>query len=125
MKKMFFIFILIFPILLFSKGNHGKYNSMVDNNSHGHKIIKQKHIPYGLYKRCEKTGKGLPPGWEKKLKRGEVLDKELYICSEPAPPYIIKRFPKCYDCETIIIGDKIVRLIKATKEIIDILELDR
>ena len=124
MKKILFILLSMFVVTLFAKKPHAQNGDRFINN-HGHKVIKKKHIPYGLYKRYEKTGKGLPPGWEKKLKRGEILDEELYEYCEPAPAYIVKRFPKCSECETVIIGDKIVRLIRATKEIIDILELDR
>lgn len=75
---------------------------------------KQKSIPPGLQKKVER-GKELPPGWQKKIARGEVLDAELYQHGSILVP------ADKNGISTIKIGDKRIRLIDSTREIVDIL----
>lgn len=81
----------------------------------------QKQLPPGLEKKYERTGE-LPPGWQKKLIKGEVLDGELYEAS-----IHIFELPKGYKMkpkegtEFLQIEDRIIRIKKDTKEILDIL----
>ncbi|MBO1926828.1 hypothetical protein J3998_04505 [Thiomicrorhabdus sp. 6S2-11] len=72
-------------------------------------------LPHGLNKRSEKTGKPLPPGWQKKLHRGEVMDREVYEHGKVMGPVDID------GRVTISIDGKLVRLYQHTREIIDIL----
>jgi len=76
---------------------------------------KQKNLPPGLQKKVER-GKELPPGWQKKIARGEVLDLELYKHGKILFPADINGI------STIKIGDKKIRLIDSTREIVDILD---
>ena len=76
---------------------------------------KQKSLPPGLQKKIER-GKELPPGWQKKIARGEVLDIEIYKRGKVLVPADIN------DITTIQVEDKTIRLIKSTREIVDILE---
>jgi hypothetical protein len=60
-------------------------------------------------------GGSLPPGWKKKLAKGAVLDKNIYDQG---------RIIKAIDSKGIItvrVDDKVVRLYKASREIVDIL----
>lgn len=76
---------------------------------------KQKDLPPGLQKKAQK-GKELPPGWQKKLKKGEILDQEIIDCSTTITPINNEGII------TIKIEDKIVKLVKDTKKIVEILE---
>ena len=75
---------------------------------------KSKHLPPGLQKKAAQ-GKPLPPGWQKKLARGSHLDRTVYQQSHVVVPLDSKGLI------TISVGGKLLRLHKATREIIDIL----
>ena len=75
---------------------------------------KEQDLPPGLQKKVERGGE-LPPGWEKKLKAGEILDQEIYEKG------IVVKPVDGDGVITIKIDDKIIRLIEATREIIDVL----
>lgn len=84
---------------------------------------KKKGLPPGLKKKAAK-GKDLPPGWEKKIARGEVLDLEVYKKSEPIPGELIKILPPLQEGTILIkVEGKIIRLMEATKTILDVFEL--
>lgn len=77
---------------------------------------KQKPLPRGLQMKLDRGG-SLPPGWERKVVRGEVLDESLLEQSEIAVPV---------DSDgllTVRIGGKLIKVIEATREIIDVVEL--
>lgn len=108
MKK---LIILLLSIVLVSPALAKKEN----------KYKKQKALPPGLEKKVERTGQ-LPPGWQKKLNKGEVLDPMLY---EIGKKNIVK--PEDYSLkpklgtEVLKIENRIIRIKKDTKEILDIL----
>ena len=81
----------------------------------GAKNDKQKSLPPGLQKKVER-GKELPPGWQKKIARGEVLDAELFGRSKVLVP------ADTNGISTIQVGDKKLRLLESTREILDILD---
>lgn len=81
----------------------------------GAKNYKQKTIPPGLQKNIQR-GKELPPGWQKKLAKGEILDKEIFNRGIIIVP------PDINGLMTIQVEDKLIRLIKSTRKIVDILE---
>lgn len=76
---------------------------------------KEKHLNRGMQKRLER-GKGLPPGWQKKLVVGERLDREVYDHGVVVEPLNIRGEI------TIEVDQRLIRLHKATMEIIDILK---
>ncbi|GAA4651368.1 hypothetical protein GCM10023116_36520 [Kistimonas scapharcae] len=76
---------------------------------------KDKGLPPGLQKKVE-SGKSLPPGWEKKLEVGGKLDKDLYkqgkvVLTNPDKGTV-----------TLELDGKLVRVLKNTREIVDILD---
>lgn len=76
---------------------------------------KEKGLPPGLQKKAAR-GEALPPGWQKKLARGEVLDPKVYKQGKvvvPADPRGII---------TIRIDDRLLKIHKDTRKIIDILK---
>lgn len=71
-------------------------------------------LPPGLQKKAER-GKPLPPGWQKKLQVGAILDDDIYhhgvvIRPRDRDGYI-----------TIRVDNEIIRLVDATREIVEIL----
>jgi len=76
---------------------------------------KDKQLPPGLEKKVAK-GKPLPPGWQKKLAKGEVLDIKVYRHSTVIVPVDSRGLV------TVRVEGKLIRLIKATREIIEILK---
>lgn len=71
-------------------------------------------LPPGLQKKMERGGE-LPPGWQKKLAKGQVLDMDLYEYGSV--------YPYGEEYERVYIEDKVVTVIRNTREIIDILDL--
>jgi hypothetical protein len=76
---------------------------------------KAKPLPSGLQKKLDK-GQSLPPGWQKKLIVGERLDSSIYQQGDVVVPLDSKGLL------TISLEGKLVRLVKATQEIVEILE---
>ena len=76
---------------------------------------KPRLLPGGLQKKVEK-GQPLPPGWEKKLKVGGRLDNAIYQQGDIVLPLDSKGLL------TIRLEGKLVRLVQATREIVEILD---
>ena len=77
---------------------------------------KNKPLPQGLQMKLERGG-SLPPGWQKKLVKGQVLEEPIYKQSEVVIPI---------DSEgmlTVRIEGKLIKIIEATREIIEIVDL--
>ncbi|MCD6051694.1 MAG: hypothetical protein K0Q55_3103 [Verrucomicrobia bacterium] len=86
---------------------------------------KPKDLPPGLQKKIARGGQ-LPPGWEKKMVQGEIMPVEVYKECHPLPPeLVVKLPPPPKGVITVTIGGKIVRLMEATREILDIFEVGR
>ncbi len=87
---------------------------------------KQKGLPPGQKKRL-KSGKGLSPGWQKKLAAGEVLSESDYQHSAPVSWESVTEYHYHYPPlqpheELVRIEGKIIRLMRNTREIIEVLE---
>ena len=70
-------------------------------------------LPPGLEKNVEQ-GKPLPPGWQKKLRVGHILDRDIYRHGR-----VLHRDGRYI---TLGIEDRRVRLIENTLEIVEILD---
>ncbi len=99
------------------------------DDGHGHKQgkYKDKHkgkykdLPPGLQKKVARGG-DLPPGWQKKLARGEVVDDAVWRESRRLPPDLLDRLgPLPRDTEIRYVEDKVYRVMRNTREIVDIL----
>ena len=73
---------------------------------------KNKGLPPGLQKKVERN-QSLPPGWQKKLQKGTSLDPAVYEQGTVRP--VGDRYEEVY------IEDKVIKVIKKTREIIDII----
>jgi len=88
-----------------------------------HRGKKPKQLPPGLAKKVAR-GEQLPPGWQKKCVVGQIMPVEVYEKTHPLPPeLVVKLPPPPPDTVTITIGGKVVRLMKATLEILDVFDV--
>ncbi|WP_394176663.1 hypothetical protein [Thalassotalea litorea] len=71
-------------------------------------------LPKGLEKKV-KQGKALPPGWQKKLMPGEILSHDIYRHRDIIVPV------DTHGIVTVRIDGKLIRLVDASREIIEIL----
>ena len=84
---------------------------------------KQKELPPGLQKKVARGGT-LPPGWQKKVARGEVMSDDVYRHSTPLPKEVLIKLPPPPRGTILVkVEGKVVRLLEATKTIIDVLDL--
>jgi hypothetical protein len=96
---------------------------------HGQTVVKEekgkkkKSLPPGLKKKVARGGE-LPPGWQKKVAKGEVLDADIYSHSKKVPYELIKDLEQQpEDTELIKVEGKIIRILKATRSILDEFDL--
>ncbi len=92
-----------------------------------HKDGKQKPLPPGLQKKAAR-GKELPPGWQTKIARGEVMPETIYAAGRPLTAETRKQWRLPADPRgtvTIDVDGEIVRVVQATREIVDILRGNR
>lgn len=129
-KKVFLSMVVISLSSSIMLANPNKNNDDYEDSHKKHKEKKNKDkkpekswerkapssLPYGLQKRSENTGKPLPPGWQKKLKPGAIMDREVYEHGR-----IVQPLDK-NGLLTISVEGKLVRLYQDTREIIEILK---
>jgi hypothetical protein len=66
----------------------------------------------------------LPPGWQKKITRGEVLPETVYAQAQPLPEVVIRKLPPPpAGTILVILDDKVLRLLEATRTTVDVFEL--
>ncbi len=99
------------------KGYVEGYGGKGKSDKHG------KPLPPGLAKKVAR-GERLPPGWQKKCVVGQVMPAEVYQKTHPVPPeLVVKLPPPPPDTVTVTVGGKVVRLAKATLEILDVFDV--
>jgi hypothetical protein len=103
------------------------------------KEIMQQHVADIRAVQSKKTGPGkappsgrtqkaapsakLPPGWQKKIVRGEVLPPTVYAQAQPLPEVVIRKLPPPPAGTILVTLDgKVVRLLEATRTIVDVFE---
>ena len=80
-------------------------------------------LPPGLQKKLDRGGE-LPPGWQKKLSAGQVMEKAVYEQAEPLPRNVFMTLPpQPRETEIVTIEDKVVRVMKDTRRILDVFGL--
>ena len=69
-------------------------------------------------------GGSLPPGWQKKVTRGEVMDYEVYNNAITLPEELLIRLSTIPKGTVLLqVGNKIVKVIEASREIVDLFEM--
>jgi hypothetical protein len=82
-----------------------------------------RNLPPGLAKKYRRTG-DMPPGWTKKVQVGQPLPAEYERYVQPLPRELHDSVrQESLGVEVIRIGQKVLRLEKATRTILDVLEL--
>jgi len=81
-------------------------------------------LPPGLAKKVARGGK-LPPGWQNKCVPGEIMAPQVYEQCHPLPPELVMKLPAPLGSTiTVAVDGKIVRLVKATLEILDVFNVN-
>jgi len=82
-----------------------------------------KAVPPGLTKKAARKEK-LPPGWQKTIARGAVLPRTVYAQAQPLPEVVIRKLPPPPAGTLLVLLDgKVLRLLEATRTIVDVFEL--
>ena len=97
-------------------------NSKEVNSGGGKGKDKQRALPQGLQKKLDRGGQ-LPPGWEKKVVAGEVLDYELYRHSERLPYDLDRELGRAAGEEYRRVGNKVVRMLEGDATVIDVIDI--
>ncbi len=83
-----------------------------------------KQLPPGLSKKVARGGK-LPPGWQRTCVVGEILPADVYDQCHALPPDLVVKLPPGPEPTlTVTIGGKVVRLLKATREVLDVFDVN-
>lgn len=78
-------------------------------------------LPPGLAKKNK-----IPPGWQKKLARGERIPDDVWSHRVPLPREIESKLPRLEDgVVRVRIDDRVVRVAERTREVLDIIDLAR
>ncbi|PLX48348.1 MAG: hypothetical protein C0613_11325 [Desulfobulbaceae bacterium] len=105
-----------------------RYDDKDDGSAYAGKGKRGRHkrqLPPGLQKK-EARGKELPPGWRMKIARGAVLPRDLRPHIRDLPHDLERDLPRpprgtrFYQLE-----DKIIRVVEATFEIVDVFNIGR
>ncbi len=85
--------------------------------------VKKKSLPPGLAKKLARGGT-LPPGWQMKVARGEVMDYEVYNNASTLPDELLRKLSTIPEGTVLLqVGNKIVKVIEASRKIVDLFEL--
>jgi hypothetical protein len=77
-------------------------------------------LPPGLAKKVARGGE-LPPGWQDKCRPGEVMPVEVYQECRPLPRELTVKLPAPpVGTITVAVDGRVVRLLEATREILDV-----
>jgi len=105
------------------KGNKGKNKNSKNKDNKGNNKNTKKALPHGLQKKLARDGQ-LPPGWQNKVVRGEVLDGDILKQSTYLPSELSRRLPTLEEgVEIRRVGDKVVRVLEGNGTIIDVIDL--
>ena len=82
-----------------------------------------KSLPPGLQKKLRRGG-DLPPGWRDKLVVGSTIDPYLYRHAEHLPSDLLNRITGRNDgIELLRVGDRIVRVMEGRGTVVDVIDL--
>ncbi len=84
----------------------------------------ERRLPPGLAKKVARGGT-LPPGWQKKCIPGETLPPAVYQECRPLPQELVVKLPPPPGLTvTVALDGKIFRLLEATREILDVFDIN-
>ncbi|HWX20525.1 MAG TPA: hypothetical protein VN578_11560 [Candidatus Binatia bacterium] len=85
----------------------------------------ERRLPPGLAKKLARGGR-LAPGWEKKCVVGQAVPAEVYAECHPLPSELVVKLPPPPEpalTVTVAVEGKVLRLLKATHEILDVFDV--
>ena len=86
--------------------------------------VVQEHFAPLLLHEAGIRGKPLPPGWEKKLRSGWIIDDDSWKLFDRVPSTYLPRDHKLpRDTGMYLYGDRFVRVHEPTREVIDTLRI--
>lgn len=94
---------------------------LAKEHNNKHKKKHDKALPHGLQKK-QSRGKPLPPGWQKKLHKGDILSNDIYSYSIPLMRDDYRHYHVGKGEIAIRLDGKVIRLLKATHTILEILD---
>jgi hypothetical protein len=85
---------------------------------------KHGELPPGLAKNVERRG-SLPPGWQAKIAPGAIMPVEVYQqCHSLPQPLLAQLPPPPQGTVLLAVEGRVVRLVRATLEILDVFAVD-
>jgi hypothetical protein len=82
-------------------------------------------LPPGLAKKVERGGE-LPPGWENKLTVGETMPEKVLQQAQPLPKDVSVKMPAAPAGTTnVVIEGKVLRVMEKSRQILDVLDLNK
>ena len=82
----------------------------------------KKNLPAGLEKKAER-GKSLPPGWQKKIVAGQILERELYNETDELPSDLEQVLDQSVGVEHRRIGTKVIKVLEGNATVIDVIDI--
>lgn len=76
-------------------------------------------LPPGLAKNLRR-GKPLPPGWQKKVNEGSILDDETFGLFDVLEDALFPNLKRKPDTKLYLYGDRVVRVYEPKRQVIDI-----
>ncbi|MCT7908978.1 hypothetical protein N5915_05350 [Arcobacter lacus] len=105
------VIVSLLTISVLSISVYAKQNDEFDKNTI--KNEKPKKIPPGLEKK-----ETLPPGWQKKLEKGQIAHYDVLRNGV----ILTNKYPKIINTDVYQVENRIFRIYKDTKEILDIIK---
>lgn len=108
------------------KGEHGRPAFSANESAEIRGYFKanpkaRSQLPPGLAKKNK-----IPPGWRKKLARGERIPDDVWAHRVPLPREVETRLPRVEDgVIRVRIDDRVVRVVEKTREVLDVIDLAR
>jgi hypothetical protein len=79
-------------------------------------------LPPGLAKNL-KRGKPLPPGWQKKVMEGYIIEDEMRGFFRPLDEALFPNYKRVPDTKLYMYGDRMVRVYEPRRQVIDIFQI--
>jgi hypothetical protein len=83
----------------------------------------RRSLPPGLAKKVARGGK-LPPGWANECLPGKIMPVEVYHECHPLPPELTVKLPvPPVGTVTVAVDGRVMRILQATREILDVFQI--
>lgn len=95
-----------------------------DNDDDDDRYLDSDHWHHKKHHDYHHKKHGPPPGWYTRVRPGYVMPPDIYVYREPVPQYIMVNMPpQPPGVIHIMIGGKVIRLMEATRTIMDVFDM--